>query len=57
MLNVMDWKSGGTSLRCGTNTYEVFSSPYSLGCNVERELVAVNIFLIFQSIISLRVVG
>ena len=41
-LAVMDWKTEGATLRCGGETFEVFSSHYSLGCDVRGELVAVD---------------
>ncbi len=41
-LEVIDWKSDGAYLQCGKQSFEVFSSPYSLGCNVEGELTAVD---------------
>lgn len=42
LLNVMDWKTDGATLQCGNICYEVFSSHYALGCDVEAELVAVD---------------
>ena len=41
-LAVIDWKTEGATLRCGGETFEVFSSHYSLGCDVRGELVAVD---------------
>ncbi len=41
-LEVMDWKTDGVSRHCGKQSFEVFSSPYSLGCNVEGELTAID---------------
>lgn len=41
-LSVMDWNSGGASLHCNQEGFEVFSSPYSSGCAVQGELVAVD---------------
>jgi aminopeptidase YwaD len=41
-LAVMDWKTDGASLKCGGEAFEVFSSHYSLGCDVRGELVAVS---------------
>jgi aminopeptidase YwaD len=41
-LEVMDWKSDGASLQCGGQEFEVNSSPYSVGCNVQGELTAVS---------------
>lgn len=41
-LSVMDWKGDGAKLTCGTQTFEVFSSHYSLGFSGEGELVAVD---------------
>lgn len=40
-LSVMDWKTEGASLHGGKQTFEVFSSPYSLGCDVEGELLPI----------------
>lgn len=42
LLEVMDWRTTGTSLKCGTESFEVSSSPYSQGCIVSGELVPVN---------------
>jgi aminopeptidase YwaD len=44
LLSVMDWKTDGASLRCGKECFKVFSSPYSLGCSVEGELLSINNF-------------
>ncbi len=41
-LEVMDWKTEGASLQCGKEYFEVFASPYSLGCNVDGELTAID---------------
>ncbi len=41
MLQVMDWKTGGANLTCNGRSFEVFSSPYSLGSDVSGELIAV----------------
>lgn len=41
-LPVTDWKTEGAALTCGGRTFEVFASPYSKGCSVRGELVAVN---------------
>ncbi len=42
LLEVMDWKTDGATLQCEKNKFEVFSSPYSLGCSIQGELVVVN---------------
>jgi aminopeptidase YwaD len=41
-LQVMDWKTQGATLTCGGEAFEVFSSHYSMGCDVRGELVAVD---------------
>ncbi len=41
-LPVIDWKSDGATLTCGDQSFEVFSSHYSLGCSVQGELIAVS---------------
>jgi aminopeptidase YwaD len=41
LLEVMDWKTEGATLQCGQKKYEVFSSPYSLGCSVKGKLVVI----------------
>ncbi len=41
-LPVTDWKTEGAILTCGGQSFEVFSSPYSLGCRVHGKLVAVD---------------
>ena len=42
LLNVMDWKTNGAILQSGQTSYEVFSSPYSLGCSTQGELVSIS---------------
>lgn len=42
LLNVMDWKTNGAILQCGQTSYEVFSSPYSLGCSIKGEVVSIS---------------
>ena len=39
-LDVMDWETGGAELFCDGRSFEVFSSHYSLGCDLKGELVA-----------------
>lgn len=41
-LSVIDWKTAGATLTCGDQSFEVFSSHYSLGCSAQGELVAIN---------------
>lgn len=41
-LSVIDWKTEGATLVCGDESFEVFSSHYSLGCSVQGTLVAIN---------------
>lgn len=41
LLHVMDWKTNGAALQCGQTSYEVFSSPYSLGCATQGNIVSV----------------
>lgn len=41
-LDVMDWKTDGAKLTCAQKEFEVFSSPYSMGCNVKGELVSIH---------------
>ena len=38
----LDYQKGRTSLTFREKTYEVYSSPYSLGCNINTELVVVS---------------
>ncbi|MBN2830289.1 MAG: M28 family peptidase [Candidatus Cloacimonetes bacterium] len=40
-FDAVDWYDGGAALRCGDREFEVLASPYSNGCDVEGELVAV----------------
>ena len=40
-LSVVDWKTDGAVLTCSGQSFEVFSSHYSLGCSVQGELVAI----------------
>ena len=39
-FGAIDWKDGGASLKCGDLSFEVFVSPYSLGCDLEAHLVS-----------------
>lgn len=41
-LSVIDWKTDGATLTCNGRLFEVFSSPYSLGCSAQGELITVN---------------
>jgi len=41
-LSVIDWKTEGAMLTCGDHSFDVFSSHYSLGCDVCGELIAIN---------------
>lgn len=41
-LKVIDWQTEGASLFCNGESFEVFSSYYSLGCSVEGEMVAID---------------
>lgn len=41
-LPVIDWKTGGATLTCHKKSFEIFSSPYSLGCSVQGDLIAIN---------------
>lgn len=40
-LAVIDWHTDGATLTCASEEFEVFPSQYSLGCDVQGELVAV----------------
>ncbi|MDR2886816.1 MAG: M28 family peptidase [Bacteroidales bacterium] len=56
-LQVMDWRSEGATLTCGGETFEVFSSHYSQGCDVCGKLVAVDsIIRLEQTDITDRIV-
>ena len=39
-FDAMDWEDGGANLRCGEADFEVLVSPYSLGCEVDAQLVS-----------------
>ena len=41
-LPVIDWKTGGATLTCHGKSFENFSSPYSLECSVQGDLIAIN---------------
>jgi aminopeptidase YwaD len=41
-FHCIDWVTDGASLNVGGKEFEVFSSPYSLGCDTRGELVVVN---------------
>lgn len=38
-FQALDWKSDGAELQFGLDDFQVFPSPYSLGCSLEAELV------------------
>lgn len=42
LLLVIDWETDGASLTCGEHSFEVQSSPYSLGCSVEGALLPID---------------
>ncbi len=39
-FQAMDWEEDGAELQCDSREFEVFPSPYSLGCNLRAELIA-----------------
>jgi aminopeptidase YwaD len=41
-LAVMDWETEGATLNCNGQSFEVFSSHYSLGCSAKGELIAID---------------
>jgi len=41
-FKAMDWEDGGASLQAGEESFEVFVSPYSLGCAVETDLISIS---------------
>ncbi|MDH6303359.1 aminopeptidase YwaD [Parabacteroides sp. PF5-5] len=41
-LSVIDWKTNGAALSCNGQSFEVYSSHYSLGCSAQGELIAIN---------------
>lgn len=41
-LPVIDWETDGATLICNGQSFEVFSSHYSLGCSVQGDLVVVD---------------
>ncbi len=41
-FEAMDWIDGGASLAAGAESFQVFVSPYSLGCVVEAALICVS---------------
>jgi len=41
-FEALDWIDGGASLNCGETSFQVYVSPYSLGCEVEGQLIAVS---------------
>ncbi len=44
LLSVIDWQTEGASLHYENLSFEVFPSPYALGCDLSGELVAVDSF-------------
>lgn len=41
-FDAFDWIDGGASLRVGDMDFQVFTSPYSIGCDVTGKLVEVS---------------
>ncbi len=41
-FDAIDWEDGGATLHCGNSSFEVFVSPYSLGCEVTAPLLSVS---------------
>jgi aminopeptidase YwaD len=41
-FEALDWEEAGASLRVGDQTFSVFVSPYSLGCEVQAPLIGVS---------------
>ncbi len=41
-FTAMDWIDGGASLRAGGQSFEVYVSPYSLGCEIEGILTGIS---------------
>lgn len=41
-FEAMDWKDGGARLQANGLSFEVFVSPYSLGCEAEEQLVGIS---------------
>jgi aminopeptidase YwaD len=41
-FDAIDWIDGGASLRCGEVAFDVKVSPYSMGCTVEGQLIAIS---------------
>lgn len=39
-FQAMNWQHGGADFRVDQNEFEVFPSPYSLGCSLEADLIA-----------------
>ena len=39
-FQAMDWKSDGAEFQLGSDIFQIYPSPYSLGCSLEAELVA-----------------
>src|SRR4030043_376908 len=41
-FEAMGWVDGGASFHCGVDSFQVFVSPYSLGCRTEGQLISVS---------------
>ena len=41
-FDAMDWIDGGASLLCVEDNFQVYVSPYSLGCQVEGKLIGIS---------------
>jgi aminopeptidase YwaD len=53
-FDAIDWQDGGAILHSGNYSFEVFVSPYSLGCIVESQLVGASCI---EELISLEISG
>ena len=57
LLSVMDWQTQGAALTCEGQSFEVYASPYSLGCTEQGELVVVeNVGVLESTDISGKIV-
>ncbi|OGN91105.1 MAG: hypothetical protein A2Y88_02215 [Chloroflexi bacterium RBG_13_48_10] len=43
-FDATDWIDGGANLHCGNDSFQVFVSPYSLGCEAEAQLTCASTF-------------
>jgi len=51
-FQAMDWNAEGAELQIGSDAFQVYPSPYSLGCSLEAQLVAAGTLTELENVIA-----